>query len=401
MQDKIILFLQTTEHTNPHWVILNADGEVREHVVHGNPEELANLINGQEVIALVPAEDVLLVHANLPKLNRSRLIQAIPYALEEQLTDDVDALHFAAAEHQEENQLPVAIVARDKMTNWLTQLAAWRVRPDVLTSTLFAVPYEVLTWQILLFAEQALVRISPFAGFSCDRTNLTHLMKLALAEHQVAPTEIHVHNYSNQPWHQKIENIKLVENINASDSLYPDLAMYVNHAESINLLQGSFATRKSRKLQQGKLWKGITIIAVLWLAILFLYPTVSYLILKEQLDAVNQEINAIYKRNFPQATSMIAPKMRMQEKLQRLSSNMGQNRSLLLIGYLSKVMPNVKGIHLKKMDYQNNRLTLEITANSSDAVANFTEALSKLGLSVKQQNANLNGNIVNATLTVE
>ena len=42
-----------------------------------------------ETIAIVPAQDVLLTTAELPKLSRQRLMLALPFALEEQLIDDV------------------------------------------------------------------------------------------------------------------------------------------------------------------------------------------------------------------------------------------------------------------------------------------------------------------------
>ncbi len=49
---------------------------------------------GCRVTVLVPATSVLLTHVSLPVKNRQRLLQAIPFALEEQLASDIDMQHF-------------------------------------------------------------------------------------------------------------------------------------------------------------------------------------------------------------------------------------------------------------------------------------------------------------------
>src|ERR1700687_202408 len=87
----------------------------------GYPNDHANLAAlamGKEVIVIVPGEDVLLVHAKLPKMNRSRFLKVLPFALEEQLIDEVETLHFALAETQDTGDLAVAVVRQQKMQEW-------------------------------------------------------------------------------------------------------------------------------------------------------------------------------------------------------------------------------------------------------------------------------------------
>ena len=57
----------------------------------------AALASGRRVIVLVPGSDVLLVQAAVPTRKRERVLQAIPFALEDQLAGDVERLHFAIA----------------------------------------------------------------------------------------------------------------------------------------------------------------------------------------------------------------------------------------------------------------------------------------------------------------
>lgn len=65
--------------------------------------------------AYLPGEGALQTRVNLPMRQRNKLLQAIPYALEEQLADDVDELHFAVGTRQGDGSVPVIAIARDAL----------------------------------------------------------------------------------------------------------------------------------------------------------------------------------------------------------------------------------------------------------------------------------------------
>ena len=82
----------------------------------------AALAAGGRVIALAPGADVLLTTATLPTRNRKRMYAAVPFALEEQLISDIDALHFALGNTSQLGPVPVAVVERQHMQQWLDML---------------------------------------------------------------------------------------------------------------------------------------------------------------------------------------------------------------------------------------------------------------------------------------
>src|SRR5207253_4151131 len=97
---QLIIYLHADETIHPDWMILDDALHVKQHVQQGNVEELSHLAAECEVIVMVPAEEVVLTSANLPKMNRSQLAKALPFALEDQVIDDVDILHFVYADNQ-------------------------------------------------------------------------------------------------------------------------------------------------------------------------------------------------------------------------------------------------------------------------------------------------------------
>src|ERR1700753_1022395 len=78
---------------------------------------------GRRVCALVPGTDVMLAEPEVPTKAGTKLSQVVPFALEEQLADDIDDLHFAIGKRVGDSQrTPVAVIRRTLMDDWLIAL---------------------------------------------------------------------------------------------------------------------------------------------------------------------------------------------------------------------------------------------------------------------------------------
>lgn len=402
MQETLVIYLHSEDLSHPSWAVIDHDGIVRETALHDQPEGLAHIAEGKEVIVLVPAEEVSLFLVTLPKMNHSRLLQALPYAIEEQLVSDVTHHHFAPGEYQANGELPVCVVAHEKCQEWLALLKTWQIVPDKMMSALFALPSSLITWTVVI-NHLALVKTAPFQGFACDQTNLNALLLLAESNAFTQPNLIEIFNFSKQPvsmtepllapyQEHQLETENFMKMLGKGATSQPVI---------INLLSGKYAIKKSKFPQIKKIWKITTGLAIALAAILLLSPLVSYFILAQSMRSLDQQVAQIYKHHFPQSTSIVAPKNRLEEKLQKLSNAMGDNRLLVLLGYVGKGLLETPGIKLKRFDFRNNQLSLELIANGSDDFTDFTNFLTQQGLNVKQQNVNLNGDRINAMLIVE
>ena len=76
---------------------------------------------------LVPGEDVLHLAATLPSGSDSRLAQLLPFALEEQVAEDIESQHFAVGPSLPDGTTAVDVVARARMDEWLALQAEWGV----------------------------------------------------------------------------------------------------------------------------------------------------------------------------------------------------------------------------------------------------------------------------------
>jgi general secretion pathway protein L len=399
MQQKLIIHLHARDLSHPSWVVVD---ETESHTVtlHGDSAALADVAKERDVVVLVPSEDVLLTTAILPKMNRSRLMQAIPYAVEEQVIDDVESMHFAVGEHRPDEPLTVAVVARHKMQEWVSLLASWQIVPDSLLPSVMALSDDALTWHAQV-TDIAMVRTGRDSGFACDKENLHELLSLAIATAHVPPHDIHIDNSQSETLALTL-SIPVEEQHVTAEKLLQAMATQLHKSVPLNLLQADFQNKKARRLPKlTSVWRVSVYLLGAWLVLLFLYPIVSFAILDKREADIKNEIAVIYKRHFPEASSVVAPKERMQQKLNKTTANLGDNRLLILMANVGKGLSKSSGVQLKRLDFQNNVMTLEISASSSDVFSAFTDSLSQQGLRVKQQNANLNGARVSATLQVE
>jgi type II secretion system protein L len=287
------------------------------------------------------------------------------------------------------------------MQEWLALLQTWNVQADVIMPTLFGLPLEENTWVVVL-QDMAIVRMSAFQGFACDVNNVNELLNIALLATEHAPQQIHIKNYSSQLFTTALnKEMNVKQDTHPDNQLESDLALNALASPYINLMHGAYKSKKSRFPEMHKIWKTAMILSMVWLGLLFLYPAISYLILNQRVSHINEQIAEVYKRNFPQSSSIVAPKLRMQEKLQAYMGHAGESKSLILIATLGKGMNEAKGITVKRLDFQQNRMTLELSAASSQAFSRLTEFMTGHGLTVKQDSANLAGAHVNAIITVE
>ena len=116
------------------WVQADGNGTLLSRLSTGTLAEAAADAGERSVIGLVPATDVLTTTIHMPIRSVSKLRTALPFALEENLADDVGDLHFAIGERRENNRIPVAVVADGRMSGWLERFREVGLEPAVLTA---------------------------------------------------------------------------------------------------------------------------------------------------------------------------------------------------------------------------------------------------------------------------
>lgn len=395
MQETLSIYLHTSNLLQPSWAVIDSNGHVRQNAMYDDPNGLAQIAADKKIVVIVPAEDILLLKVLLPKTNHMRLRKALPFALEEQLINDVDELHFAIGSFQTNGELPVAIVTRECMQKWFALLKEWEIQPDILIPSSLTISFNSPRWGMII-DDLIVVRTGFYYGFAADRATLKVLLNSAMKE-LGEPLGIDIKNYTNS-------SLALPDNFQedfvAPEELIVDLAKNLHHGIAINLLQNEYAVKKPKLWLKNSIWKITASLLVVWLSLLLLYPIVSYFILQSQLQRLEQQITVVYQKHFPKTTTIKTAQLEMQEKLQKLKAGNDDNRFLSLIAYVSKAWQQVPGLMIQRIDFQDQRLTMTLDAKSAHDFSLFTKFLSQQGLYVRQQNIGLLGDQIQAVLVI-
>jgi len=374
---RIVIFFHSDHSVS--WVKLTETGDIQQSAYRQEINTLSLPPMNHDVYVIVPAQTILLTEVQLPKLNRARLRQALPFALEEQLVEEVDHLHFAMGDYQADGSIPVAIINRLQLESWLGRLKDAGLSPVAILPALFALPYSEEYWHVTAYDSMGLVRIGKYSGFACDPENISTLLELKKAE-SIDPKEI-IQIKRDEP------------------SLLTEFAKNIFLYPSINLLQGPYQPKHTNKKAK-KTWLTAFYLTIAWIGFAFFSKIMSCFILSAQNYHLNLEIAKIYRVHFPTAKSVIAPRERMEEKLRKLSFSNNENPFLSLLALLSNSFASRKEIQLHRLDFRNSQITLDISASSFNSIDALIQLLTQQGLTIKQQNAASVNSEAKATLLI-
>jgi general secretion pathway protein L len=397
-QKRIVIYIYQLQPFDVSWVILDNHSEIQQTVLHGDLTELIVVINQYESHVIIPGQEVLLTQAELPKLTRERLLQALPYAVEEKLIDDISNLHFAIGKSTTHG-IPTAIINKEKIETYLQKLSEFGIHPLTMIPATLALPWTQHHWYAYCDDKISIVRTDQFNGFACDKLNLHTLLQLQLLEIPHKPECIHIEYISQTPMNIHLDPIIVNETILSENHFLDKIAILLGANPYINLLQG-FYRPKRKSTQTKKIWDLACMTAIAWFSLSLFSNLISFFILHHAKNLTEQEIHQIYYTQFPTATSMVAPRERMESALKKASGNANKNVFLTLLGLLSNAIVNTADIRLLNMNYQEDRLNLTVSASSFNALDTFTESLKKENIKAKQQNATIAGNKVKANIVI-
>ena len=332
-------------------------------VRRGALTELAAQAAGARLLLIAPGEAVSLHRVPLPSRKRSTWARAVPYALEDQLVEDIEALHFALADKPEDGHLAVAVVNRDTLRGWLDACAAAGVVPAAIVPEPLLLPWQEGDWSIVLEARRAVARTGRWDGFASERDLLELLLSQAMAEAGVAkPQRLCV--WGHPP--PALAEVGLEPRIedSAPESLQVFASAY-QPATAINLLQGVYSPRAhwGRWLRP---WRTAAALASAWLLVQGFGLVYEHWSLRREQAALQAMMEQVYKDAVPGATRIVNPRIQLETRLRELrpanASGSGAFLDLLYRG--GQPLASFPNVTLRGFSYRDGQLDLDLEGGS-------------------------------------
>jgi general secretion pathway protein L len=382
------------------WVSETEPKQVRE----GSLAEAAAAASGKQVTVVVPGTDVILTKVAVPTRNRSRMTAAVPYLLEEQLATDVDESHFALWERDADGLVAVAVVSQSCMDGWLARLAEVGVQADRLIPEPLLLPYTPDVWTLLVERDCVNLRNAPQGGMALDSANMAFILRRAVAELEVKPTQLHAWMASDAA-----DGVTFPEDLGVEVRIepldVPPLAFLARQAHEdsvIDLLQGPY----SRREQLGKLWRpwrpAAALLAV-WVVLQFGVKIFQHHELRVQDDRLREEISRIYLQTFPEAKRVVDARLQMQQHLTELRGGTGNVGGFLkILAAVSAPTADLGGVEIDRLSYKDGELNIALMISDLQRLEQLKDRLSSdTGMSVEIQSATARNNRVEARLQIK
>ncbi|HUI61696.1 MAG TPA: type II secretion system protein GspL, partial [Steroidobacteraceae bacterium] len=163
MADWLLLRMSRAADQPATWITVDPRGNPSGPLQSGPLSLAAPRAAGRRVCVVVPGTDVLLAEPDVPMKAGTKLQAVVPYALEEQLADDIDDLHFAIGKRVgESSRTPVAVVRKALMDEWLTTLRSSGIEPEFIYADSDLLPQN--PGQAVALLEEDVVVVRPPLG---------------------------------------------------------------------------------------------------------------------------------------------------------------------------------------------------------------------------------------------
>ena len=335
MSQFLVIRLPQSPEQSAQWMAVDSSGARRSPPTSGMLSEAADAIADREVIALVPSAEVLTTSVDIP-VKGAKLQAALPYALEEFLADDVDDLHFAAGNRRSSGRTPVSVVNEEKLNGWLAMLDDAGITADAIVAESYGLARIPGTISMLIAEDSVFINdggdvelvmqgVSPGDALAAigalddgseleDDADVPSMPRHVLVYCEAGDDERFQHDWIAIRQELDSLDVKLL-----ADGVMPRLAVTVATGAGINLLQGSYARRKSYAglLQP---WRHVAMLLLAFGVVVVGGKAVDYYSLSAREVELREAFNTQYQSMLPGAPETEDP-MAVVDSLQRRVGN--------------------------------------------------------------------------------
>lgn len=394
MADWLLIRLAREHGAFASWLVADTVGRIVTAQRQGPLPQAAALAGSYRVCVLVPAVDVVLTEADVPIKSGMKVQQIVPFALEEQLAEDVENLHFAVGKRSADAaRTPVAVVSRASLDEWLEQVRDAGIEPDAVFAESELVPSNPGQAVGLLDADCAIVRAPGRLPVTMPIDALAEALELLRprADEMIASADRTGHGlvlYTGAAeWHQRAPDVEAIrdrfDGIKVQLLTDGPLALLAQQlpaalAGGINLLQGPYAPATSL----GNGWKVWRAAAVLLAALVGLHAAGSALELV-QLGHAEHQVNAAVDRTFraamPGEHNAVDARNRMEQRLLSLRNGGAGSGLLAALSALAQARAGTEGTVLQALSFREGMLDLRIAAPNPEVLDRLSRSLRASG----------------------
>lgn len=372
-----IFVVRLSDEDEPEWVIVDNAGMVAGPAGRCPVEMLPELVGQRRLVVLAPSHKVLLTSVNLPIRNPARLRQALPFALEEQVAEDLAVLHFAAGRRGPSGEVPAAIVRRHDLEEWLDQLRKVGLEPAAVYGEQDAMPDSPTATVWLIEKESCLVRRPGEEPIAIEGRSIDEFLLLGDPRQENDDKSAHLTVYMGPDdadiYAAGLDALRAqlgsVEVQLMQDGALPHLASKAVREPGINLLQGDYAPRTGME----KLWRPWRVAAILLITLIAVSigRDVAELARLSKMDSeLDTAMDTVFREAMPDVQRIVNHRRQMESRLAAVRASRGGSDAPFLksLEALGRAVGAAPGTSVESLSFRNGVMEVKLSTPSVDTL---------------------------------
>jgi general secretion pathway protein L len=385
MADWLLIRLSRTPEQPATWLTVDPRGNPSGPPQSGPLSLAAPRAVGRRICVLVPGTDVLLAEPEVPMKAGTKLQQVVPFALEEQLADDIDDLHFAIGKRAADSaRTPVAVVRRSLMDEWLTLLKSSGLEPESMYTESDLLPQN--PGQAVALMEEDVVVVRPPLGAPVTLPVEALGEALEIAQQgspELAATGIRglVLYTGAAEWHQHSAQIEALrerfDGIKIQLLSAGPLALFGQQlptAAPINLLQGPYAPTRARTVG----WKSWKVAAILLASLAGLHvagKAAELTALKRNEHKLDSSMGETFRQAMPGERTTLDARRRMEQRLAAAQNGGNAGGLLPALQALVQARSAAPGTTLQALSFRQGTIEMKVSAKDAASLDHMSQSL--------------------------
>lgn len=398
------------------WIVADSNGTRLGQPGSGTLQQAALEARERAVIGLVPAAEVLTTTVNIPVRGTAKLLAALPFALEDQLAEDVEKLHFAAGTRRDDGQIPVAIVAHERMEFWMGILSEAGIKPAMMVPETYGLARIPGTTSLLVAENQVFFNDGANTEFVMQGVQPSDALAAAgalrdavggadddarPAPHLLVYCEPEAEQRFQHDWLALRNELPGLDMHLLPDGALPRLAVTVASGAGVNLMQGAYGeTTEYRQLFQP--WRGAAMLLLGLIVIMLAGKGVDYYRLTREHAQLKTQFTELYRQIRPSDTREIIDPTGTVSSLRRgLGGGSGPQVFLPALQELSNALGNNAAVSVEAISYRAGIIDIRVNAPdvaSLDAIEKSVSASDRYAASI--QSTDQVGDRINSRIQV-
>jgi general secretion pathway protein L len=357
------------------WALLDDDGNMRE----SGTGNLATMPQSDDATVVVSAERVLATTAVLPKIKRSKLETALPFALEDTLIDDATEAHVTQGAKLTDGRTVLYTLNKGWLSRFMAASTAAKVRVRRIVPEFCLLPTRASEWSMAWDGAQGFLATAHSLGGALDSGDDAHApVALQLRLQQDAPAALRLFALGSEVqapnWGIKVPVIFEKQSFDWRKAAIP--------GDAPNLLWGKFAPPP--RISEYLPWLRPALMAALLLvSVEVVISNLEWALLASEKHQLVSGMTETFRETFGADATIVDAPLQMRRNIARLRHAAGVSDDAdfsPLLEKFSGASGSIPGNTLRTLRYDDGKLDIDMTLASASSLDTLQQRLTESGL---------------------